>query len=195
MKDYKQVNIVAHHESGHAVLGHIFGHLIAEINVNFDIEKKIPAYTLKQYGQDTTINNALENDLPNALAGIPINDIELSAKKYCTSLLGGPMAEEFCRHGIENVKSLQIQNTPDFRMCFQAITILENLYNSRNYSSFLTDCVELADVALKDKRVWNTVSLLSEQILNSKELKLTQKTIYELFEKGGLDDYKTNKGK
>ena len=195
MKDYKLTNIVAHHESGHAVLGHIFGHLVAEINVNFDIEKNIPAYTLKQYGQDTTINNALENNLPNALTGIPINNIELSAKKYCTSLLGGPIAEEFCRHGIENVKSLHIQNTQDFRMCFQAITILQNLNRSKNYSNFLTDCVDLANVALKDKRVWNTVTLLSEQILNSKELKLTQKTIYELFEKGGLNDYKKNKGK
>ena len=195
MKDYKLVNIVAHHESGHAVLGHLFGHLIAEINVNFDIEKKIPAYTLKQYGQDTTINNALEKNLPNTLTGIPINEIELSAKKYCTSLLGGPIAEEFCRHGIENVKSLQIQNTPDFKMCFQAINILQNINRSKNYSSFLTDCIDLADVALKDKRVWNTVNLLSEEILNSKELTLTQKTIYVLFEKGGLNDYKTNKGK
>jgi len=194
MKNYKLRSMVAHHESGHAVLGHIFGHLVAEININFDLDKGVPAYCLKQYRSDTLINNAFENNQPSDLNAIPQATVELAAKRYCCSLLAGPIAEEFHQRGINSIEPIHIQNTHDFRLCFQTVNILNGLYGN-NYSTFIADNSNLASFLLKEEQIWSTVAMLSEELLNSKKLKIDQTKIYEIFKIGGIDNYKANVGR
>jgi len=186
MSEYKQKNMVAHHESGHAVIGYLLNHSILEININYNLKKGIPAYTLKDYGDENPIIDIFVNKRYSLLKEYSERNIKNTAKKYCMALLAGPISETFFKFGTNYSKGIMSQNTPDFNNTISTATFLYP-YNINDYIGLCSN--QVADI-LRMVTVWETVKLLAENVMNSKDYRLNKEDIYKLFDIGKLKQLK-----
>ena len=186
MKDFMNRNMVAHHEAGHAVFGHFFDIKIIEININYDLAKNIPAYTLKDYGISKPIIDIFENGQIEDLKPYDTNSLINIARIYCMSLLAGPIAETFFKFGVNYKNGIRVQNTPDFNL---SIKVAKMIVGSK-FQNFISDCSNTVTEILRDDVVWNTIIKLAENTMSSKDLRIFSKEIYNIFEFTQFNDYK-----
>ncbi|MBN2894153.1 MAG: hypothetical protein JXL97_19940 [Bacteroidales bacterium] len=187
MNEFRQVEQIAFHEAGHAVFGHFFDYQSEEIRLNFDEKRGIYPYTLKNYGSDKSIIDNFENEREIDFNKYSIDTIQAIAKKYCVSLLAGPITEFYYKKELNFKGQLDFQNTPDYNNVLKAIRIAK----ITNIQSFLSDISNIICSYIETEDViWNTISEIAKLAITQTDFVLPKNDIYKIFKHSGLDDLK-----
>ncbi len=182
----------AHHEAGHTVLAYYCKWRVNDITFIFNEKGEVVhGKTNYDFGDDKPIVDSFSTpSLISTLSNKQNKRFFGVALRRIWSLFGGPLSEAFIIKGIGYKGILEIDlRGPDSHNSY-GIDEIVRAYTKEQIN--IKEQLVFLDILIRNNIFWNTISEISEQILNSKNHILRKEEIEKTIIKNNFLDYDNN---
>ncbi|TKB96960.1 hypothetical protein [Pedobacter cryophilus] len=185
----------AYHESGHILMAYLSGFTCENVTLLQDGSGN--AFTKFNYG-NYNINILIaaivtfneDSEMYNSLPANLKSQTQLAAIKIGGTLLGGSVAEHLFKSGSDFKGQLEIEiSGPDLTRVLSINSLLSSLNSKTHDINYIANELERIALIFQQENVWNSIEMLSKEILLSPTKSLSQKQIEESLNTTGYLEY------
>jgi hypothetical protein len=179
----------AFHESGHVVMTYKMGYKVQEVRLREP--DPVSGYTQTHYEQDHLLvggiityktSSSLFNSFPLI---VKMRSVE-TAKKILVIELSGPITETLYDFGTENKGNLNIELWGIDKIDVENIEFFLSKYDKNYDENFKKNCIEAITSYLRKAEIWDGITYMSKQLLESPTKILSGIKIEEILKKCNL---------